>query len=110
MPNKKRPTHTEGLPIVAWRCRCDYGGEYKPSVEFFDCELDKLDDFDDANFDEVAAMVLATEAAHKIETIRKLIADDAHACTFQSLGQYRASLLAALSNPNPQQSALPKGR
>lgn len=97
-----RPTQCEGLPIVAWRCCCDYGGDYKTSVEFFDAELDKLADFEDANFDEVAAMVLATDVAYKLETLRRLIANDAHACTFQSLGQYRSALLAALSNTEAQ--------
>lgn len=36
--------------------------------------------------------------ANKVEMLRKLIANDAHACTFQSMGQYRSALLAALSN------------
>jgi hypothetical protein len=34
----------------------------------------------------------------QLEQARSLIANDAHACTFQSLGQYRSALLAALSN------------
>lgn len=43
--------------------------------------------------------------------IRTLIADDAYAMTFQSLGQYRSALLAALSAapaaPQPAQPAQP---
>jgi hypothetical protein len=34
--------------------------------------------------------------------IRALIADDAFAASFQSLGQYRTALLAALAQPEPQ--------
>ncbi len=33
---------------------------------------------------------------------RALIADDAFAASFQSLGQYRTALLAALAQPEPQ--------
>jgi hypothetical protein len=33
---------------------------------------------------------------------RALIADDAFAASFQSLGQYRTALLAALTQPEPQ--------
>jgi hypothetical protein len=45
---------------------------------------------------------LVAEQQKRIEVLRRLIADDAHACTFQSLGQYRSALLAAL---NPTEKA-----
>lgn len=44
--------------------------------------------------------------ANKVEMLRKLITNDAHACTFQSLGQYRSALLAALSNTEAQRAAV----
>jgi hypothetical protein len=46
----------------------------------------------------VIERALIRAVAHKIETLRAMIANDAHACTFQSFGQYRSALLAALSN------------
>jgi hypothetical protein len=89
-----RPTHSEGLPIVAWRFTWDDGGDGCGSVHY--SASHEFDDDDQP--DEVAALVMATDAAHKIETLRALIGNDSHACTFQSLGQYRSALLAALSN------------
>lgn len=95
---KERPLHCEGLPIVAWRFTWDDGGDGCGSVHYSACsEFD-----DDDQPDEVAALVMATDAAHKIETLRRLIANDSHACTFQSLGQYRTALLAALPNTEAQ--------
>jgi hypothetical protein len=35
--------------------------------------------------------------------IRRLIADDAYACTFQTMGQYRTALLKAIDNAGGQQ-------
>jgi hypothetical protein len=40
-------------------------------------------------------------------SLRALIADDGYACTFQTLGQYRTALLAALdSAPAPDARAM----
>lgn len=36
------------------------------------------------------------------ENLRRLIADDGHASTFQTIGQYRSALLAALANTGDQ--------
>jgi hypothetical protein len=93
-----RPTHCEGLPIVAWHCSWDACGEGIGWDQYHDDSDPMPDKWDDEEPDEVAALVMATDVAHKIETLRALIANDAYACTFQSLGQYRSALLAALSN------------
>lgn len=37
-----------------------------------------------------------------VASIRRLIADDSHACTFQSFGQYRTALLRAIDRAMPQ--------
>jgi hypothetical protein len=95
-----RPTHCEGLPIVAWRCSWDAGGEGIGWDQYHDDSDPMPEEWDDEEPDEVAALVMATDVAHKIETLRAMIANDAHACTFQSLGQYRSALLAALLNTN----------
>jgi len=95
---KARPTHCEGLEIVAWRCSWDAGGEGIGWDQYHDDSDPMPDKWDDEEPKEVAALLMATDVAHKIETLRALIANDAHACTFQSLGQYRSALLAALSN------------
>ncbi len=92
-----RPTQCQGLPIVAWRCQWDYDDDTVTELYRHDQSL-PTDDEHEEQPTEVAALVMATDVAHKIETLRALIANDAHACTFQSLGQYRSALLAALSN------------
>lgn len=38
---------------------------------------------------------------HATNELRRLIADNAHACTFQSMGQYRSSLLKAIDAAGP---------
>lgn len=42
-----------------------------------------------------------------LASIRQLIADDAHACTFQSFGQYRTALLKAIDEASPTPPSLP---
>jgi hypothetical protein len=50
---------------------------------------------------EAAATTELRERLAKVQAerdeLRALIANDAHACTFQSLGQYRTALLAAIA-------------
>lgn len=40
-----------------------------------------------------------------LETIRRLVANDAHACTFQTFGQYRTALLKAIDQASPGSNA-----
>lgn len=42
---------------------------------------------------------MSIEDSRRLASLRALIADDGYAMTFQSLGQYRAALLDAATNP-----------
>ncbi|WP_186169818.1 hypothetical protein [Burkholderia gladioli] len=67
-----------------------------------DLAADMLERFDAGDTAEAAATAEpadSSSAALALSMLRARISDDAHAMTFQTLGQYRASLLAAFDSP-----------
>lgn len=61
-----------------------------------DCKIPVYDCIESKNCRIVTRIDKARDQELKLEQLRKLIADDGYAMTFQSLGQYRTALLKEL--------------